>query len=771
MSAALPGHHPTRERLLEQLFTARDLAAALQLVFNGFFRPEGAVWAVFLLDERGVLRGERGMGWDQRRVRRIVERAGDASGLAPLRKVMEQGSPVEVPAPAGNPRGAPSRYTALTASCAARGDPPLGLFLLAGPHGPLLLTPGFLEQFSSIRVILSRVHRLTCLEEENARYARRDSLLTAIFDALPDPVLITNAKNRMILGTPRAERLFPSRGAVSSDNPAELNGTLPLSGRIQQDRCEEADDGVAGNQLRLSSWLTRRSGAAEPPYGDLRRIIQPGRHLAFSAKRSLFPDQELRLTDPPGSGEDRVFEVMTSPLAPGICGEGTRISVLHDVTDRWRIGEELERQFRLARLAEMKSRRERERLDLILENVRDPILVTDRQANIILLNREAERLFVPPDGADISLPQRQNVRTNGGRFSSFISGFARSPESTMSGRVKLRERETGMEFSAEIVSGKVLNEKGGISAIVSVVHDRTSAVENERLASELVILNESLEDRIREGTLELEERNRRLEWQRGELERAYRLKSQFLASMSHELRTPINALLGYTSLMRDQIYGELNPRQEEALTRMYTASEHLLDLVNDVLDLARIEAGRMPVNIEPVDVGMVIREVSQTIEPMMRRKCLEYRLELAPQLPIIRTDLTKVKQVVLNLLSNAVKFTHEGGVSVSTETSRNNDGILIEVSDTGIGIMEEDLDKIFEDFRQVDQSSTREYGGTGLGLSISRKLLELLGGTMRVESGVGSGSRFTVWLPSESRPIVLGEEAVVELKTGRRVRV
>src|SRR5690606_36207426 len=133
-------------------------------------------------------------------------------------------------------------------------------------------------------------------------------------------------------------------------------------------------------------------------------------------------------------------------------------------------------------------------------------------------------------------------------------------------------------------------------------------------------LNQTLEDRIREATLELEERNRQLEWQRQELERAYRLKSQFLASMSHELRTPINALLGYTSLMRDRIYGDLNRRQEDALSRMYTASQHLLELVNDSLVLAKIEAGKMPVNIEPVVVRTIIREVSQTIEPMVRRK-------------------------------------------------------------------------------------------------------------------------------------------------------
>jgi signal transduction histidine kinase len=140
----------------------------------------------------------------------------------------------------------------------------------------------------------------------------------------------------------------------------------------------------------------------------------------------------------------------------------------------------------------------------------------------------------------------------------------------------------------------------------------------------------------------------------------------------------------------------------------------------------------------------------------VRRKNLEYKTDFDPNLPVIMTDSTKVKQIVLNLLSNAVKFTHEGTVSVTTRAA-DRDGILITVEDTGIGIRDEDLDKIFEDFRQVDQSSTREYGGTGLGLSITRKLLHLLGGTVRVSSQIGVGTAFTVWLPREGREILLEE--------------
>jgi len=154
----------------------------------------------------------------------------------------------------------------------------------------------------------------------------------------------------------------------------------------------------------------------------------------------------------------------------------------------------------------------------------------------------------------------------------------------------------------------------------------------------------------------------------------------------------------------------------------------------------------------------VIRELSRTIEPMVRRKHLEYVIGIDPKLPTVRTDPIKIKQVILNLLSNAAKFTHQGRVTITARRPESDDGILIEVADTGIGIRKSDLANIFEDFRQVDQSSTREYGGTGLGLSITKKLLHLLGGTIRVESTFGSGTTFTVWLPNEGQEVLVERE-------------
>jgi signal transduction histidine kinase len=215
--------------------------------------------------------------------------------------------------------------------------------------------------------------------------------------------------------------------------------------------------------------------------------------------------------------------------------------------------------------------------------------------------------------------------------------------------------------------------------------------------------------------------------------------------MSHELRTPINALIGYSALLLDGVLGEITAKQRDALTRGRAAAEHLLALINDILDLAKIEAGKMPLHVTEVTIRDIVLEVGQQIEPMVRKKQLEFNTEVAPDTPSLLTDRTKVKQVLLNLLSNAVKFTTKG--SVTLRACRVPAGVQIDVIDTGIGIRPDDLQAIWEDFRQVDQSRTREFGGTGLGLSITRKLLDRLGGSVTVKSTYGEGSVFSVTLP------------------------
>src|SRR5213075_205281 len=169
-----------------------------------------------------------------------------------------------------------------------------------------------------------------------------------------------------------------------------------------------------------------------------------------------------------------------------------------------------------------------------------------------------------------------------------------------------------------------------------------------------------------------------------ELEKANRLKSEFLASMSHELRTPINALIGYASLMLDRIYGDLTPRQEEGLNRIQGAAQHLLALINDILDLAKIEAGRMPLHLDDVTVGDIVTEISQQIEPLVKKKQLTFNVEVPTRGLVLHTDRTKVKQIMLNLLSNAVKFTHHVGIWLTV--SKDEEDLRFDVRDTGIGI-------------------------------------------------------------------------------------
>ncbi len=412
---------------------------------------------------------------------------------------------------------------------------------------------------------------------------------------------------------------------------------------------------------------------------------------------------------------------------------------------------------------------QRDRLDLILENVADPILVTDDRSKIILMNRQAEALFsldATDDKASAGTRREraQSVRANDTKFTAFISDFTIHPEASRREEMSLTVPGSGVELPVEVVSGKIFNARGEPMAIVSVLHDLTEQAENDRLYRELKTFSSQLEDRIRAATSDLAAQNARLQWQSQELEKANRAKSEFLASMSHELRTPINALIGYTALILDEIYGKVNDRQVEALQRIHASAQHLLVLINDILDLAKIEAGRMPLHLEDVDLRHILLEVTSQMEPLFRRKGLEFSWGMTPDSVPMRTDRTKVKQIMLNLLSNAVKFTYRGSVAVEAEVA--NGVVSISVADTGIGIAEEHLAAIWEDFRQVDQSSTREFGGTGLGLSITKKLVEALGGHADLRSSLGDGSTFTITLPRASK---VGPDDESLLTTGESV--
>ncbi len=237
---------------------------------------------------------------------------------------------------------------------------------------------------------------------------------------------------------------------------------------------------------------------------------------------------------------------------------------------------------------------------------------------------------------------------------------------------------------------------------------------------------------------EIEEKGR-------ELEAASRHKSQFLANMSHELRTPLNSVLGFTELLVDGIYGELPDKAKTTVARVQANGRHLLGLINDVLDLSKIEAGQLTLALEDYSVGQIVRSAVTAVEPLAHSKGLSLAATVAENLPLGRGDERRLTQVLLNLAGNAVKFTETGALDILADAV---DGHFeISVRDTGPGIAPKDQVLIFEEFQQVDNSSTKQKGGTGLGLAISKRIVEMHGGTISVESVPGSGSTFRMRIP------------------------
>ena len=241
--------------------------------------------------------------------------------------------------------------------------------------------------------------------------------------------------------------------------------------------------------------------------------------------------------------------------------------------------------------------------------------------------------------------------------------------------------------------------------------------------------------------------NEQLEERAQALRDATEAKSRFLATMSHELRTPLNAVLGYSGLLRDGVYGSMNEAQERAILNIVRRAKDLQLLIDDVLDLSKIEAGRMELRYEEFDPRVILAEVEETIAPLANEKKLTIRCNASSAPAAVRLDRTKYKQILTNLASNAVKFTPVSGTVEIIVEAIDGKRFVSRIRDTGIGIAPQNLERIFESFRQVEDGTTRRYGGTGLGLAIARRLTELMNGTIRAESTLGQGATFVVTLP------------------------
>jgi len=229
---------------------------------------------------------------------------------------------------------------------------------------------------------------------------------------------------------------------------------------------------------------------------------------------------------------------------------------------------------------------------------------------------------------------------------------------------------------------------------------------------------------------------------------ADRIKSAFLATMSHELRTPLNSIIGFTGIMLQELAGPLNAEQRKQMTMVQNSSRHLLALINDVLDISKIEAGQLELSLTTFELRPSIEKMVSLVSPMAEKKGIDLKLEITDDIGTANTDQRRLEQVILNLLNNAVKFTEKGYVRIICRTE--DDHYLLTVSDTGIGMHPEELSDIFQPFHQIDTGLSRKHEGTGLGLSICKKLSDLMGGTIAVESRWGQGSTFTVRFPKRT---------------------
>lgn len=292
--------------------------------------------------------------------------------------------------------------------------------------------------------------------------------------------------------------------------------------------------------------------------------------------------------------------------------------------------------------------------------------------------------------------------------------------------------KTGLRIHAE-VNAAVISFRGRPADLVII----RNINERKKIEAEIKALNESLERRVEERTRELAAANERLI----ELDR---LKSLFLASMSHELRTPLNSILGFTGLLLMGMSGALSDEQTRQLAMVESSAKHLLDLINEILDISKIESGRVDLDIAPFSVAELTEETVKAVMPLAKAKGLDVTASVPAGL-VLQSDRRRVKQVLMNLLANAVKFSETGDVRVDAGASP--DELTISVTDRGVGIRPEDIGKLFNPFGQIDMSSTKRYEGTGLGLYLSKKILTMLGGSIGVKSEYGSGSIFTFSLP------------------------
>ena len=486
--------------------------------------------------------------------------------------------------------------------------------------------------------------------------------------------------------------------------------------RLSEERFRQILDGVEDYALFMlgldGTILSWNSGAERLKGYAADEII--GRHFSCfytpAARASAHPDDELRIAAQAGRYHEEGWRVRKDGsqfLADVV------LTAVRDRTGALRGFAKATRDITAARRRDEAIQEQAHILDL----ASDTIFVRDLDDRIIYWNRGAQRIYGYTKQEAIGEVTHQLLKT----------GFPQPLQTIMA-----RLLEEG-HWEGELTH---VRRDGSLLSVASRwTMQRASADGPARI----IEINHDITERKR-MELELREKNE-------ELQRAARAKDDFLAKMSHELRTPLNGIIGFSELLVDGLPGAVNPEQTEYLTDILGSARHLLQLINDILDLSKVEAGKMQLHPQLFSMPRVVEQICNVIRPLAQQKCIRLSSNLAPQLDEIELDQQRFKQILFNLLSNAIKFTdHGGSVTIST-TPLGRERFALSVRDTGIGIEPQNLQRLFKEFEQLDAGTTRKYEGTGLGLALTRNLVQMQGGSIRAESEFGKGATFTVTLP------------------------
>ena len=474
---------------------------------------------------------------------------------------------------------------------------------------------------------------------------------------------------------------------------------------------------------------------------SLRRVVAGKRPDAMAVQK-----YDIRRPEAEGGGfEERHWSPVNTPV---LGGDGELAYIIHgveDVTEQVLLRRQQSEQAEAMRELTARSEERLEaatkvvsdRLVSAVESIQDAFALFDEEDRLVLCNRSYRSLL----GASLHEP------LVGMRYEELLGSWLpdldfpddAARERFRASRLAERRQDRMTTFDLRMRDGRslrVVDRRTAEGGIVKTIWDLT---DDERRAVELREARAAAEA----ASVELRRKNRELENKNREVEGANRLKSEFLANMSHELRTPLNGILGFAEILHDERVGSVSTDQKEFLGDILISGRHLLQLINDILDLAKVEAGKMEIHPEPVDLVAIVSEVRATLRMLSSEKQIRVDCEVDPSLEGVILDPARLRQVLYNSLSNAIKFTPEGGLVTLRALAEGPSSIRFEVEDTGIGVSAADQGRLFAEFEQLDGGTGKRYQGTGLGLALTRRIVEAQGGRVGVSSEPGRGSTFT----------------------------